>query len=250
MSALELLRLLLLEYRGTASPQEVIREEFYPRITRVWDMAPLEHPYPRRLDPGAFGNLFEGLVGGVQADPDELEGIHSSEYRATLCPAQGQEITPDERHPYFVEDNYRKVLRENLAVLMRAGGWSVKRPPPAYYLDGPKRGRKVSARTIQYMMAEDGPSPTLDVVAAVAVALNLHPWCLLVPNLPRWDRPVVMDEATVEAEVSRRVTERMQALQGQLSSLMKAHGLRGSGGDVGGSSDSEAPGGGKDKSAD
>lgn len=117
--------------------------------------------------------------------------------------------------------DYREILRDNLVRAMRSRGWSITTPPPVHYLAGTKKGKRVSARTIQYMVEENGPAPGLDAIAAVAVALGLQPWELLVPNLSIEDRPVLSSEGAVAAEVSRRMTARMQQLQGGLAQLMR-----------------------------
>lgn len=79
--------------------------------------------------------------------------------------------------------DYRRVLAENVKALMAANSWR-RHDIPAFYLSGSKRGKRVSSRTIGYIRDGTGPSPSLDVVAAIAAASKppLMPWQLLVPG--------------------------------------------------------------------
>lgn len=117
-------------------------------------------------------------------------------------------------------DSYRKVLQKNLAGLMKQRGYNARRPIQAHYLSGTKKGLKVSWRTIQYMMEDSGPSPSLDTIAAVAAALELQPADLLDPNLLTRRGPADFQTA-VEAEVSRRMVARMQELQDGVVALLR-----------------------------
>ena len=51
----------------------------------------------------------------------------------------------------------------------------------SYWPRGPKRGGKVSERAILYALRQDddSPSPALDLIEAVAMALRRQPWELL-----------------------------------------------------------------------
>jgi hypothetical protein len=157
----------------------------------------------------------------------------------------GSTLPPDERHPLSGMDDYRKVLRDNLGAQMKAQGYTIKKPPTAYYTEGTKKGKKVSQRTIQYMLAPESPySPRLDAIAAVSLALGLQPADLLDPDFSRRAKLAADFEATVEAEVAKRMTARLQELQSGLEGLLRAQhatGVSGVSPDEG--SDPEAPGG-------
>lgn len=151
-------------------------------------------------------------------------------------------------------DDYRRNLRDNLRRVFKAKGLSIKNPPDCYYLDGPRKGKRVAQRTIQYIWdwreGAGSPAPGLDVIAAIAGALDLQSWELLVPDLSPEDRPALSTERGLEAQVSRRVAERMQVLQGQLTALMRTNGTRGRSTAANDGTNNEVPSDGKGSVAD
>lgn len=80
--------------------------------------------------------------------------------------------------------NSKTVLRQNVERLLQAHA-TIKTPPQlakhCFWLRGKKRGKAIAPRTIAYIFEvdDDSPSPTLDVVEAVAKALNVDIWELL-----------------------------------------------------------------------
>lgn len=93
---------------------------------------------------------------------------------------KGRIFPADERQNAAVDD-YRDVLKANLLAAMEARGvtpLTIK----AHYLDGTKRGERLSPRSIRYYLEKDGPAPGLDAVAALASALGIEVHHLLTPQ--------------------------------------------------------------------
>lgn len=86
--------------------------------------------------------------------------------------------------------NYRDALRDNLKRLL---GPNSPKSVRAYYLDGLKKGKPVAPRAVQYMLERDGPSPSLDLIQAVAHYLGLQAWQMLVPGCDPRSKPVVVE---------------------------------------------------------
>lgn len=84
----------------------------------------------------------------------------------------------------------------------------------AVYLDGPKRGKRVSLRSIQYLTGEAPYSPTIDLLAAVAAALDLQPWQLLVKGMDPDNPPVL-----TLTESERKLYRDFQRLRKELAAL-------------------------------
>jgi hypothetical protein len=145
--------------------------------------------------------------------------------------------------------NYRAILRDNLRRLFQTRGYGIKSPPDCYYLDGPKQGRKVSQRTIQniWTWREDstGPAPGVDVIAAIAVALKLHPWELLVPDHPAGASLMLTTEQEVEARIARERAKWLSEFQGRLTALMRSDATEGRSTAANDGTDSEVPSDGK-----
>ena len=86
--------------------------------------------------------------------------------------------------------DYRKSLRLNLAALLTEhGDTTTTLARKAVYLDGTKRGKRVAERSLRYFMEQDGPSPGLDALAAIASAYGIAVWQLLAPGLTPDDLP-------------------------------------------------------------
>jgi hypothetical protein len=101
--------------------------------------------------------------------------------------------------------DYRRVLAGNVRALMEANNWR-RDSIPAYYVSGPKRGSRVSGRTIGYILDGTGPSATLDVIAAIAYACKppLMVWQLFVPNFDPRNPPYLVltdDERALYAKL-------------------------------------------------
>lgn len=108
--------------------------------------------------------------------------------------------------------DYRRILRTNLkAVLARAGDTTTSAARKALYLDGTKRGQRVSARSLRYFLDENGPSPGVDALAAIAAAYDLMLWQLLVPDLDPENPPHLALSAT-ERELYKHLAALREAL--------------------------------------
>lgn len=104
-----------------------------------------------------------------------------------LCKRQD---SPEAARQNIGVDEYLRILGENIRALMEHHG--VRRETlEAIYLDGRKKGKRVSPRTIGGLAhpREGTSAPQLDVVAAIAAAFDLLPWQLLVPDLDPADPP-------------------------------------------------------------
>jgi hypothetical protein len=77
--------------------------------------------------------------------------------------------------------DYRRQLADNIKALLKA-----KRMTPdrlqARYLAGTKKGKLVAPRTIAYILADrdDKYGASMDAIAAIAYALDVEPYELLV----------------------------------------------------------------------
>lgn len=98
--------------------------------------------------------------------------------------------------------NYRRVLSDNLGALLDERGLTpgtIK----AYYLSGPRQGKRISERMIRYILAlpkesaVPPPSPALDVLAGLAQALRVPVYLLLMPGLDPARPPVIWSEEEV-----------------------------------------------------
>lgn len=115
---------------------------------------------------------------------DVLKKSHVAMLRQSFAKRKRQDTPPAAWHACIVSLDYRAVLRVNLrAVFAVHGDTSATASRKARYLDGPKRGRTISERSLRYFLEEGGPSPSLDALAAIAGAYDLMPWQLLVPGL-------------------------------------------------------------------
>ncbi len=131
-----------------------------------------------------------------------LRQYFADDNRKTLLTIGGQN--------YTVDIPYRTLLANNVDALMRYCGKSPETLKAAY-LDGTKKGKQVSPRSIRYLLAPEGPSVGIDVLAAVALALKVQVYHLLVPELDPATNPPTPSERWIEAEVERRVAARLRA---------------------------------------
>ena len=112
-------------------------------------------------------------------------------------------------------NDYAKTLQENLTAAMKKRQQTARTlAKVAVYLDGPKRGKRVSLRSIQYLTGEAPYSPTVDMLAAVAAALDLHPWQLLVKGMDPDNPPVL-----TLTESERKLYREFQRLRKELAAL-------------------------------
>lgn len=115
----------------------------------------------------------------------------------------------------WVPTDYAETIHENLTAAMKK-----RRQTPrtlakvAVYLDGPKKGKRVSLRSIQYLTGEAPYSPTIDLLSAVAAALDLQPWQLLVKGMDP-DNPPVLTLTDSE----RKLYREFQRLRKELAAL-------------------------------
>lgn len=115
---------------------------------------------------------------------------HAPMLRQEIARCKRQEMPPGPRQTLNMSLDYRAVLRTNLrAVFAVHGDTTATASRKARYLDGPKRGRTISERSLRYFLEEGGPSPSLDALAAIAGAYDLMPWQLLVPGLDPGNPP-------------------------------------------------------------
>lgn len=77
-------------------------------------------------------------------------------------------------------EHYKKVLIRNIVARMTAKGFSSPEAlaKKCYWQSGKKRGERVSARHVRYLLTDklDAPNVAGDVVAAIAVALECDIW--------------------------------------------------------------------------
>lgn len=125
-----------------------------------------------------------------------------------FSPRKGQYLPADTgQHFAMPPVDYRRLLRANLRAALAHRGLT-RNTLRAFYLAGPKKGERVSGRTVGNMQnaSPEAPSPSLDVIAAVAHALGLEPWQLLVPGFDPQNPPLVRlteDERKLYAEFHR-----------------------------------------------
>jgi len=106
--------------------------------------------------------------------------------------------------------DYRQTLADNLRVLMTVSGFTSE-TLKAHYIDGPKKGRTVSVRTIRNVAnnREGASGLGLDALAAIAARFGIQVYQLLVPGLDPRTQPVGMAETWIENEVQRRLAARL-----------------------------------------
>lgn len=90
------------------------------------------------------------------------------------------------------------VIAENFKRLLRG------RSPETYYkqvkvvyVSGPKEGKRVSPRKLRDLLSSVN-SPSLDIIAAIADAEQLHPYQLLFPGFDPDDSPVLLSRSQQE----------------------------------------------------
>jgi hypothetical protein len=157
---------------------------------------------------------FPKIDSGVRKPvPHKFHSIHVATLRQNLAHCKRQDLPADERQNIAMPLDYRAALRKNLKALLEAHKLT-RLTLRATYLAGPKKGRLVSPRAIGYMLSADpaAPSPSLDVLAAVATAFDLQPWHLLVPGLDPNNPPVT--QLTPE---ERKLYADYQRLRAQLT---------------------------------
>lgn len=103
-----------------------------------------------------------------------------------------------------VDISYRTTLSGNVDALLRNHGRSSD-TLGAVYLDGPKKGERVSPRTIRNLLDGKEGGVGIDAIAAIAAALKVQVYHLLVPGLDPESHPPAQKELWIEAEVERRV---------------------------------------------
>lgn len=81
----------------------------------------------------------------------------------------------------------------------------------ATYLDGPKKGKVISQRTIRNTMRnyQDSSALGLDGLGALAAYFGIEVYHLLVPGLDPLTQPVARSEKWMENEAERRVAARL-----------------------------------------
>jgi hypothetical protein len=116
--------------------------------------------------------------------------------------------------------DYRKALRENLRVLLALSGKS-RDTIKARYVAGPKKGEILSSRTVGYVLsgAEGTSGLSVDGLGALATALGIEAYHLLVPGLDPLTHPVTRAETWIEAEVERRLAARLKRAGALLKTL-------------------------------
>jgi hypothetical protein len=126
-----------------------------------------------------------------------------------------QDSAPCIWHDHWVPNDYAKTIHENLTTAMNCRKQTPRTlAKVAVYLDGPKRGKRVSLRSIQYLVGDAPYSPTIDLLSAVAAALDLHPWQLLVKGMDPNNPPVL-----TLTESERKLYREFQRLRKELAAL-------------------------------
>lgn len=129
-----------------------------------------------------------------------------------------QDFSSDERQNLGVHNpihDHRKVLRDNLAAWMAHRNFT-RQTLKAIYLDGPKKGKKISPRSIGNILSEKDTanSPAYDMIVAIAARLEIMPWQLLVPGRGPANPPCL---AVTPAEAKlHREFERLRAELGNI----------------------------------
>ena len=162
-----------------------------------------------------------------QTFPNLLHVVHAPTIWQYISQRKGQNIAADERQNRAMpQPDYRRVLRENLALLLDASGYSTN-TLRATYVFGPKKGKVVSSRSVRYILDDDpeSPSPSLDTIAAIAARLGVQAHSLLSPGLDIVRPPVAKSNKTMRQlqQVARRVDRLMQEY-GDLDALRTDHG--------------------------
>lgn len=108
--------------------------------------------------------------------------------------------------------DYRQLLAANLTALMAVHGLSAKQlGTKATYLDGPKKGKPISERTVRNVMHNYAGSSALGLhgLGALAAYFGIEVYHLLVPGLDPLTQPMLRSESWMENEVERRVAARL-----------------------------------------
>jgi len=142
---------------------------------------------------------------------DVFHRIHSPSIGQDFAQRKRQDLPADERQNIAMPNHYRRVLRDNVAALFKAHGVNSK-TARIVYVDGPKRGRVVSPRTLRYLAEVDGPGQSIDVIAAIAARFDLMAWQLLVPGLDPGNPPVMR-----LSDAERRLYDEFQRLRAELT---------------------------------
>jgi hypothetical protein len=134
----------------------------------------------------------------------------STNIRQNFAGCNGNTLPCARQQNAAVDAGYRTVLATNLDALLRFHQTSAERLK-ATYVDGTKKGKRVAPRTIRNALRTDTPAPGIDALAALAAALGVQVYHLLVPTLDPWSHPPMQSEGWIEAEVSRRVAAGLRA---------------------------------------
>lgn len=113
--------------------------------------------------------------------------------------------------PPSLERDINQVVATNLLTIL--GGASPEtwqKRADVFYVSGPKKGKKVSARKLRDLLSCIN-SPSLDVIAAIAEAEQLHPYQLLFPDLDPSDAPVLLSRS--QQQVINSIREKAQLLK-------------------------------------
>lgn len=152
-------------------------------------------------------HFFEVPAGELR--PQVVKFLHTATVMQNSAGRKRQHLAADGRYVVGVYD-YRRVLSDNLAALLQERGQTAG-TIKAYYLSGPRKGKRISERMIRYILAlpqagsTPPPSPALDVLAGIAQALGVPVHLLLLPGLDPVRPPVIWSEAQVRdaQEVAR-----------------------------------------------
>ncbi len=169
---------------GCRLASEVFGERLDAPVRRGRDLAPRKHSEPALTYTSP--SSYSPEVMPAQSLAHLLHVVHPRSIMQDIAKRNLQNNAPDGRHNRGVAlpFNYRRVLRENLRALLHKQGLTAA-TLKAKYLDGPKKGAVVSARSVGYMLSKslDSPGPTFDTIAAVAAKLGVQAHELLDPAL-------------------------------------------------------------------
>jgi hypothetical protein len=192
----------------------------------VLDFAPGEHQKPRVFDAGVLRQLLERPAVSFDSARDRFENVDLfhprtvAQYFARRKPV-GRMILQGLRATIAGMDT-RGAVAANLAALLEFYGWDGKQlAAKARWPRGKKKGTRVSARAVQYLLAvgSDKPSPAIDLVEAVAIACKVPAWLLLAPGLDPKDPPTLITRKALDAEVERRVAILWEDIKAQMEAL-------------------------------
>lgn len=189
-------------------------------IRGAGNFSPNPHTQPRFADIRALGDVAE--IAPFKLGAEGIKAVHINRIAQNSAGCKRQHSAAIPRHSEGVfNPNYRQIVAKNLAILLAARALSPA-TVKAYYLEGPRKGKRVSERMIRYILAlprprgTPPPSPALDVLAAIAEVLSVPVHLLLLPGLDPVRPPVIWSEEQArEAQQIARAYARLLGQRGE-----------------------------------